>query len=182
MKFTSDTHFGSDRTLTLSRRPYLTVEEMDLDIIKRWNSLIKENEDVYHLGDFGNYDIVKKLNGRIHLILGNYEKKDIEAGKITIQDLLNLGFASVNEYLYINNFNEQLPEIKKIKLVHEPSKADINNPEVFNLFGHIHGRQLCKKFGLDVGVDGHHMNPVSEENIIFFSTAIKKHYDDEVFL
>lgn len=182
MKFTSDTHFGSERVRLLSKRPYTTVEEMDKDLIEKWNKIVKPDEDVYHLGDFGNYSILKHLNGKIHLILGNYERKDIEEGKITIQGLLELGFASVNSYLYIDNFNTELPEIKKIKLVHEPSKCDVNDPEVFNLFGHIHALQRCKKFGLDVGIDGFHMSPIGEEEIIFFSTAIKKHYDEEVFL
>ena len=32
--FTSDTHFGSERTLELSRRPFNSVFEMDETIIK----------------------------------------------------------------------------------------------------------------------------------------------------
>lgn len=182
MKFTSDTHFGSERVLVLSRRPYKSVEEMDKELIRNWNESVSNDEDVYHLGDFGNYDIVSKLNGKIHLILGNYEIKDIENGVITKKELLEKGFASVYDYLYIDNFVDELPDIDKIKLVHEPSKCDIYNDKILNLFGHIHGRQLCKKFGLDVGVDGHHMRVVDSKDISFFLTAIKKVYDDEVFL
>ena len=58
--FTSDTHYGAQRTLTLSRRPFETVEEMDKTMIDNHNRVVGDDDIVYHLGDFGNYDIVKK--------------------------------------------------------------------------------------------------------------------------
>ena len=36
--FTSDTHFGSSRAMTLSRRPFMTVKEMDAALILNWNN------------------------------------------------------------------------------------------------------------------------------------------------
>lgn len=74
--FTSDTHFSQKRTLELSKRPFKSVEEMDQTIIDNWNSVVKPNDTVYHLGDFGNANIRKKLNGHIRLITGNYEFND----------------------------------------------------------------------------------------------------------
>ena len=71
--FTSDTHFSQERTLELSKRPFKNVEEMDNAIIDNWNSVVEPNDIVYHLGDFGNVEICKKLHGNIKLILGNYE-------------------------------------------------------------------------------------------------------------
>ena len=38
--FTSDTHFGAKRTLELSRRPFNTVREMDLEMISNWNKRV----------------------------------------------------------------------------------------------------------------------------------------------
>ena len=35
--FTADTHFGQERTLQLSRRPFVDVEEMDLTMVSNWN-------------------------------------------------------------------------------------------------------------------------------------------------
>ena len=52
---------------------------------------------------------------------------------------------------------------------------------MFNLFGHIHGKQLVKKFGLDVGVDGHHFMPIDESVVEFYYNAITKYYDNNVF-
>ena len=42
--FTSDTHFSSERTLELSKRPFRSVEEMDKILIENWNSVVGENE------------------------------------------------------------------------------------------------------------------------------------------
>ena len=49
--FTSDTHFGSPRTLELSKRPFNSVREMDRTIISNWNNTVGEEDIVYHLGD-----------------------------------------------------------------------------------------------------------------------------------
>ena len=70
--FTSDTHFGAERTRTLFKRPFSSIKEMDKSIIKNWNKKVKKEDLVYHLGDFGDFNKVKKLNGKIILILGNY--------------------------------------------------------------------------------------------------------------
>ena len=71
--FTSDTHFSQERTLTFSCRPFENVREMDQYIIDQWNSVVDPDDIVYHLGDFGNANICEQLNGRIKLVLGNYE-------------------------------------------------------------------------------------------------------------
>lgn len=74
--FTADTHFGSERTLQLSRRPYKNTQQMDEALIRNWNATIKDTDHVYHLGDFGHYSNIKHLNGKVHLLMGNYERKD----------------------------------------------------------------------------------------------------------
>lgn len=51
--FTSDTHFGEQRTLELSRRPFQNTAEMDKTIIDNWNKKVGKDDVVYHLGDFG---------------------------------------------------------------------------------------------------------------------------------
>ena len=51
--FISDTHFGDSRALELSKRPYNSVENMDYDMILKWNTTVKPIDTVYHLGDLG---------------------------------------------------------------------------------------------------------------------------------
>lgn len=50
--FTSDTHFGHNNIMKFCQRPWKTVEEMDNALIQNWNSVVGENDIVFHLGDF----------------------------------------------------------------------------------------------------------------------------------
>lgn len=85
---TSDTHFGHESIIRFCHRPFQTVEEMNQVMIDRWNATVSADDDVYHLGDFAfgsKYvkSIVPLLNGRIHLILGNHDYKNIVQTKLT---------------------------------------------------------------------------------------------------
>lgn len=78
--FISDTHFGHERILTHDNRPFLSIEEMDNEMIKRWNNRVTKQDTVYILGDFSWYnaaksiEILKQLNGRKRLIKGNHDR------------------------------------------------------------------------------------------------------------
>ena len=178
--FTSDTHFSSWRTLELSRRPFRNIDEMDEVLIENWNRLIRKDDVVFHLGDFGNYEMIKYLNGKIHLVIGNYERDDIDNRfrgneRVFTKYLTDLGFSSIwvsGECYYTDD------KMEKIKLVHKPSGHDKN---CFNLFGHVHGLSKVKRFGLNVGVDAHHFFPVSRMEVMWYKNANKNHYDEEVF-
>ena len=185
--FTSDTHFGSERTLELSRRPFNSVFEMDETIIKNWNSCISNDDIVYHLGDFGNFELLNYLNGFIRLIPGNYELDDLDkAWKYE-----NTKFKILKKFEYLITVNDLIKiddnDTNNIFLVHKPSEMVSN---IFNLFGHVHQLSMVKKFsklsknfyGLNVGVDCHRFFPIDISVINFYKNAILKHYDQEVFL
>ena len=72
--FTSDTHFNQQRTLEMSKRPFKDVKEMNNVLVSNWNKIIKPEDIVYHLGDFGDYRMREFLNGKIVLVKGNYER------------------------------------------------------------------------------------------------------------
>ena len=177
--FVSDTHFGAQRTLELSKRPYKNTEEMDNDFVRKWNAKIAPNSTVYHLGDFGNFDVLNKLNGKITLILGNYEKKEMKEKYNDNFDeykkmLLNKGFENVvKDGLFI-----KLKDDSEVYLTHEPIDC---KRDCFNLFGHIHQLCTCKRFGLNVGIDCLHYEPFSMDDVLFYKNAIEKHYDINVF-
>lgn len=80
---TSDTHFGHtnickfhnfDGTKT---RPWDSVEEMDEEMVKRWNETVGPKDKVYHLGDVvinrKSMSILDRLNGDKVLIKGNHD-------------------------------------------------------------------------------------------------------------
>jgi len=77
--FISDTHFQHKNILKYSPGPFLSVEERDEAIISNWNSLVKQGDVVYHLGDvfFGSKDSFKslwpRLTGSKRLIVGNHD-------------------------------------------------------------------------------------------------------------
>ncbi len=170
--FTADTHFGSARALTLSRRPFASVEEMNWAMVANWNRLVEPQDTVWHLGDFGDLTFAAHLNGQIRLVLGNYEVDEIKRNPAYRKELERT-FASVDFSRVI-----QTSDAATLHLSHKPSACD---RDMFNAFGHIHGRQKCKPFGIDVGVDGNHFTPMSEEDLLFFKCAIAGAYDEEVF-
>ena len=182
--WTSDTHFNQERTFKYSMRSmyFKNLDEMNREMILRWNKVVSENDTVYHLGDFGDYDYLRHLNGNIILLEGNYERDGIS--KPTPKQAEKLSDYITNLHLYDHE--------NKMLLVHEPSH--IGDYHGFYLFGHIHEKQKVKKryvsngefarrdvCGLNVGVDCHNFTPVSLETVEFYRNAIENVYDEECF-
>lgn len=168
--FTADTHFGHQRTLELSKRPFSSVSEMDWQIVANWNKTVEENDTVYHLGDFGTPKVLRWLTGKsIKFLAGNYDNPEI------IYELLKDPRVERIHSGHLISLNE-----KCFRLIHEPENA-INRGDFF-LFGHIHNSQKVKRNGLNIGVDCHNFFPVSIETIMFFRNAIMNHFDENVFL
>lgn len=77
--FTSDTHFSHARMAT-EIRGFGSVEEHDETIIENWNSVVKRDDVVWHLGDVGMGRLdkfvsqLRRLNGTIHLVTGNHDE------------------------------------------------------------------------------------------------------------
>jgi len=78
----SDTHFGHAGVCRFTRndgvtklRPWDNPEEMDEEMVKRWNETVRPNDKVYHLGDVvinrKSLNIMHRLNGDKVLIRGN---------------------------------------------------------------------------------------------------------------
>lgn len=79
--FTADTHFGHENVIQFDKRPFASVEEMDAELIKKWNNKVGKGDLVYVLGDMiwkslTNYaePLIKSLNGQIILIKGNHDR------------------------------------------------------------------------------------------------------------
>lgn len=79
--FTGDLHLGHENVIKFDNRPFETVEEMDAELIRRWNNKVGKGDLVYVLGDIiwkaRNDDapsLIKSLNGQIILIKGNHDR------------------------------------------------------------------------------------------------------------
>jgi len=79
--FIADLHLGHANCLRFDHRPWDTVEEMDMEIIRRWNRKVRKEDHVYVLGDFAYKnktaisEYMGQMNGFIHLIRGNHDKR-----------------------------------------------------------------------------------------------------------
>lgn len=171
--FTADTHFGCEKTLKRSRRPFESVKEMDYIMISNWNRVVKRDDIVFHLGDFGNLETIKKLNGKVVLIYGNHELNNeqfVQDPKAYIEELKAMGFYSQHLSGYTTIQVEGVGE--EILLTHLPSTAINGGFDMFTLFGHIHEFQKIKSFGYNVGVDVNEFTPVNEETLMHYMDVI----------
>lgn len=90
--FISDTHFNHKNVIKYDKRPFDSLEEMEWEIIKRWNNTVSNKDIVYHLGDFGFgnpkrfREIIKCLNGEINLIRGNHDLQNAFTAKRCVMD------------------------------------------------------------------------------------------------
>jgi calcineurin-like phosphoesterase family protein len=165
--FTSDTHFSQEKTRTLSKRPFIDINHMDDTMIKNWNLKITKNDTVYHLGDLGDITKLKYLNYKIfYLIKGN--------GDRNIEDNLykkyNVIILPTNHEIVLNK--------KTIQLVHKPIHE--KNADYY-LFGHIHKLGMIKKRGLNVGMDCHNFEPLSENEVNIYLNFLDNKFDENVF-
>jgi calcineurin-like phosphoesterase family protein len=147
----SDTHFNHINIIKYCNRPFNTVEEMNDTLIKNWNKNILKKDLVYHLGDFSFYNndssskILKKLNGRKRLILGNH---DIESNNY----YRKIGFEEVYEFPII------LSEF--YILSHKPIYLNNTMPYI-NIHGHIHSNEIIC---FDKDNKNHYFNACVENN------------------
>ena len=86
--FTSDTHFYHGNIIRFCNRPFKDVGMMNETIISNWNNTVGLDDIVFHLGDFclgGSAEwtkILDRLNGKIYLILGNHDLKNLRQGYV----------------------------------------------------------------------------------------------------
>ena len=173
--FTSDTHFWHKNIIKYCNRPFSSPEEMNLVLIENWNRVVSKNDTVFHLGDFAfcspsRYkEILEQLNGKIILILGNHDYRNIKEGYMNL-------FEGVYQQLKINVDGTQ-----NIYLNHFPflcfDGSWSNQEQKWQLFGHVHSGPRSSS-GLDnkrldilfpnqydVGVDNNDFTPVSYSEI-----------------
>ena len=188
--FTSDTHFGhvgkpreeggNGGIIGMAKRPFRTIEEHDDDLIRRWNEVVGRNDDIYHLGDIvfakdrsaAIEDLLKKLNGRIHICWGNHDHKPT-------RKMAHL-FASAQDVKQIKI------EGNPIFLSHYAHRAwNKSHHGSYHFFGHSHGGMPAFGRSLDVGVDCWDYFPVTFNQIrdrleeLGTHNDFKKHHPDE---
>lgn len=188
--FTSDLHFGHKNIIKFCNRPWDTVEEMDKALISNWNSVVKENDIVFDLGDFSFAgknrwkELIQSLNGKHYLILGNHD-----VSRYPGDDVMEL-FEWVGPQLLLNIDN------RYIYLNHYPFlcyAGTYRNKEqiVYQLFGHVHSSpnshgkdqdRLINSFPYqyDVGADNNDYFPVNWNQVKeIINKQIEEHTNEQ---
>lgn len=155
--FTADTHFG--HTGILAHQPervnaFRCIEEMDTQLIDQINSIVRPNDELWHLGDFcwkasraGHYR--QRLNVRkLHVCQGNHDPKSLRNHVSSLSDMVCSKFSRGGETF-------------KIHLCHYPllSWRGLHYGSI-HLYAHSHGTYEDKldeifpgRRAMDVGVD-----------------------------
>lgn len=82
--YIGDWHYGHANIIAYDNRPYGTVEEMNEDLIRRWNAAVTEKDSVYILGDMfwctakNALPVLDQLHGAKYLIRGNHDPFSME--------------------------------------------------------------------------------------------------------
>ena len=140
---TSDTHFGHAGVCRFTHedsgvkiRPWTDPDEMDEEMVKRWNETVKPTDKVYHLGDVvinrKALGIMRRLNGDKVLIRGNHD--------IFRDEEYREHFRELRAYHVMNG----------MILSHIPIHTESLGRFGVNIHGHLHTRRVKKIIGVDV--------------------------------
>ena len=115
----ADTHFEDKDVIDICGRP----KKQDLLLVNHWNTTVKDSDEVYLLGDVGNLDYIKELNGRIYLVTGNHD------WRYSLGDLEQAFYKVYDKPIILDDF---------YILSHEPLPYIQPNGVFANIFGHVH--------------------------------------------
>lgn len=197
--FTSDTHYhhknivrgttswiGEGEIHGISRtRDFDTLEEHDEVLISNFNNLIKENDEVWHLGDwsFGGHEQIKIFRDRlkcknINLIFGNHDQH-IEPIDSPYRKLFNSVQYVKEFYLKIDCTLSNKYGKLGIFLSHYSHQVwNGSHHGNIHLFGHSHGSLKGIGRSMDVGVDTNNLYPYHLDEVLFFLKDIPVNFVD----
>lgn len=166
--FIGDTHFFHANILKFTDkdgkriRPFSSLDEMHEVIIQNWNSVVKPNDYVYHLGDvtFQYHkpfqELMYRLNGDKRLIVGNHDKLK--------QEGLMKHFAKVDLWRGFKEAN--------FTASHIPLRLEGLRDGAYNVHGHTHQNIMDDGHYINVCVETRNYTPVHLDTII---SEINKH-------
>lgn len=171
--FSSDYHFGHDKEFLWGPRGLPSMFANSQAIVGNHNAIVKDEDDVYVLGDLMLGDneyglqMIKSLKGKLHIILGNHDTDTRIKLYEQLPNVVEITYAKVikigKQHYYLSHY----PTICS----NYDDKPYHNH--MINLFGHTH--QKGNFYWLDeyeenpfmyhVGVDSHGCCPVSAEQV-----------------
>jgi calcineurin-like phosphoesterase family protein len=189
--FTGDLHFGHKNVLTFDNRPFATVDEMDAELIRRWNNKVGKGDLVYVLGDLiwksRNNDapaLIKSLNGQIILIKGNHDRflhnskakaalagiKDYDDICVTLED-------GTQRRVIISHYFIPMYIGHRYNAIHLHAHSHFSDEADFEIdFAEQLNRMGCKNEIYNVGCMYWNYEPVTLDEIIAHGKTIRPNY------
>lgn len=168
--FTSDLHFCHDREFMFNPRGFDSIDDHDKTIINNWNAVVKDDDQVYVLGDLMLNDnekgiaLIRQLKGKIHIVLGNHDTDNRVALFKAAANVVEIVYATIIKYKGYVFYLSHYPTIT----------GDMEHPRraqhlLYNLYGHTHQKTNFFNdvfFMYHVGIDSHANRLVSIDQII----------------
>lgn len=160
--FISDTHFFHDNILTFKDdageliRKFPSIEDMHEYMVEKWNSVVKDNDYVYHLGDVtfqynGKFNVLmRRLNGDKRLVVGNHDK--------LFNPALAANFAKMSLWKGFKEGN--------FTCSHIPQRLEKLRDGAFNVHGHTHQNNEKDPHYINVSVEVRDYTPVHYDTIL----------------
>jgi len=176
--FTSDHHFGHENIIKFCDRPFETIEEMDAELIRLWNAVVKPTDTVYHLGDFTLFGpeaaslYFAQLNGIIRVLRNpwHHDKRWIPGHADMSPEYRSKTGTVVTFHppIVVLEFPEygDGKHPQTLVLCHYPLAVwDRKHYGAWHLYGHSHGQYQNDGLSFDVGVDCNHFRPVRLDGV-----------------
>lgn len=180
---TSDTHFGHARIIELCERPFQNLEEMDRELIRRWNSVVGLEDTMLHLGDLAlgqreySIGLTAELNGRKLIVPGNHDvfwshyRASAKNKALNLELLERAGWEVLPE-----QFTARLDD-REVLISHFPYEGDSHGEDRYAelrpvdtglplIHGHTHDTDHgARGLSFHVGTDAHEFTPVPMSDI-----------------
>lgn len=165
---TSDLHFGHDREFIWKARGYSSIDDMNINLVSKWNNTVTDEDDVYVLGDLmlglpQNIEYIKKLKGKLHIVLGNHDTRSREEMYRTLDNVVEVFHAIRLDYKQYHFLMTHYP-----CLTGNLEKESLKQMTL-NLYGHTHQTNDFyedRPYMYHCGVDSHDGYPVDLDHII----------------
>lgn len=138
---TSDWHFSHDREFVYKPRGFNSVEEMNIALVERHNSIVTPEDDVYVLGDLclggtdsleRNKEFISSMNGKLHIAFGNHCTDSRKKMYAELPNVVETAWAIALKYrkyhFYMSHFPTLTGNLEKESL----------KQMTLNLYGHTH--------------------------------------------
>ncbi len=173
--FTADHHFDHQNIIKYCARPFAGVNEMNEEMVRRWNSVVKPEDTVYYLGDFSMAErpiehFGRQLNGEKRLIIGNHDrchprKQNSALVQATYREA---GFTSFDVELKLRIAGQEVLLNHFPYFAAEPAAGYVvkhqdlrpKDQGLWLLHGHVHEKWKVKDRMINVGVDAWDFYPV----------------------